>query len=152
MDAHLAGDDAEALHLVRTMLRQADAIELYSPFATVHSMAMSMGTRATDTLRQIVPSLSLRGRDDTRREARALIRELLDERATAAGQVSAVNGHRTMQLDIYESLVLQNPRYNVVTYRLFMRPALAMDTALRNTAARRRTADVGAGIFSLRSG
>jgi hypothetical protein len=98
--AHHQGDDAEALRRVGQILLVSRALD-HQPFLTHHLTAIGCAAVANRVLGEEAPDLRVGGAGGASREqVRALVAELLDDRALNEGQRRAWVGERVMQLEL----------------------------------------------------
>jgi len=104
LTAHEAGDHAEAIECILDVLRLARALEA-DPSLISHLSAVGIAAMAVQATENILPDLKLSANDPraaTRRQAEALLYELLDERPAAEGLVLALASERCVQYDTTE--------------------------------------------------
>lgn len=110
LDAHLRGNDAEAVDRVEELLAQQRAV--YSlPTLVDHLAADGIGERTCRTLDRILPTLRIGpgGVDPSR--VHALIFDLLDERAVRRSETPALEYDRTSLIETVTTVV---PKWNPV--------------------------------------
>jgi hypothetical protein len=97
--AHQRGDDAAAVEYVRDMLVIGRAVDR-QPFLVSHLVACSCNAAAIKATIQMAPQMKAVAPG----QMRALLDELLDERATREGFVHAMQGERLFQVDTMQCL------------------------------------------------
>jgi hypothetical protein len=103
IDAHLRGDDAEALRRILQIRRLARALDQYTHCLVVYLVARNMRSTADDTLFQIAPDL--RVPPAAANTLRALQTDLADEKTSADGFRHGMFGERVLQLDTMNEVV-----------------------------------------------
>src|SRR5688500_13626054 len=99
LDAHVRGDDAGAVRIIRQMLVHARIVARH-PMAIGHLVAAGVGTTAAGAVNEIAPDLTI---DETAgvppEQVRALIDELLDVAALRESFRAGLRGERMAQVD-----------------------------------------------------
>jgi hypothetical protein len=105
-DAHLAGNDAEAIELLRDMDHHLNAVGKSTPGLVTILFTSYRLTMAADVITQLAPELDVAGSSShattqpaTRQKVRALIDTLLDEHELQQSLQSAWEFERLMYLD-----------------------------------------------------
>jgi hypothetical protein len=102
MLARHRGDDVRALRRAGQILYVSRAAG-HHPTLIAYLVSVGMAWQAADLAAQIAPDLDLT-RDEARRQAKALVAELLDERAMIEARRRGLLGERVLQLDTVASL------------------------------------------------
>jgi hypothetical protein len=97
IDAHLRGDDAEALRRILQIRRLAVAMDQYTHCLVVYLVARNMRSTADEALFQLAPEL--RVPPAAAKTLRALLADLADENTPAGGFRHGMFGERVLQLD-----------------------------------------------------
>jgi hypothetical protein len=106
-DAHLAGNDTEAIEVLRDIDHHMNAVAKSTPFLATILFARYHQTMTADVIAQLAPELDVSGPSHSaattqpaaRENVRALIDELLDEREIQQSAQSAWELQRLMYLD-----------------------------------------------------
>jgi hypothetical protein len=103
LDAHLRGDDAEALRRILQIRKLARAMDQYTHCLIVCLVARGIRSSSDETLFQIAPDL--RVPPAAAKTVRTLQADLADEKASADGFRHGMFGERVLQLDTMEEVV-----------------------------------------------
>jgi hypothetical protein len=149
LHAHLNGDDAEALELVRDVRHLAYAVD-EEPLVVPHLVAIGIDALSLNRLGVIACDIEIEGHPTTRRvstqpttmrtlrraseaQVKAIIGELLDDRDLHAGLRRAMLGERVQQLDIGRVVTrgstLLRPMFTLDQLHVLRNAQVGIDTA-----------------------